>query len=286
MLVSSLMGGDMGATRPLLRAPLDEEFEERPGTPNIVISQDPGLDVAFRKSRSKSIINDNRHIDASGLRNLLNAGRRDSKMVLTRYDRNLTSQHGGGIEISDIQRRKTSRNRRLQRLFSVVGSGAASPSGASPVQKRKSWCEVESESAVERHKHPQGPRHAATVDLGTGVGRMGTVDPIEQSSLAKHLDSVFEEDEEKGKRALPGSEGEEGEGDTPGLKHHKSVLKRQVGMDRSTPSPMSERSKSMSREESQGPKLNMQEEAEGSMPLTDIKERTEADDQPDKDSRV
>ena len=35
------MGGDMGATHPLLR-PGGEDFDERPGTPNIVISSDPG----------------------------------------------------------------------------------------------------------------------------------------------------------------------------------------------------------------------------------------------------
>lgn len=287
MLVSSLMGGDMGLTHPLLQAN-GEEFEDKhrltgPGTPNIIISRDPDLEnIAYRqRKRSKSIMNDNRHIDATGLRNLLNSQRRDSKMVLTMYDRNLTTKHGGGMQMSDIQRRKTNRNRRLQRLFSTVGSGANSPITASPVQKRKSWCEVESEVATERHKHPQGPRHAATVDLGDGLGRLGTLDPLEPNLLASQLDSVFEEDEASREKTPPAARDEDEPHD---IKHHKSILKRQVGMDRSTPSPIS--SKNDSREGSQGPRLNLQEEAEGSMPLADMRDRKESTDQPDRDSRV
>ncbi|KAK3791844.1 hypothetical protein RRG08_026747 [Elysia crispata] len=285
MLVSSLMGGDMGATHPLLR-PGGEDFDERPGTPNIVISSDPGSEIAIRKrtSRSKSIMDDNRHIDASGLRSLLMSTRRNSHMMVTRYDRNLTTQHGGDMQMSDIQRRKTTRNRGLQRLFSVVGSGANSPVTASPAQKRKSWCEAESEVACERSKHPQGPRHAATIDLGGGVGRLGTVDPVGPNMLAKQLDSVFEEEEEKNPSNRRSADN--GEEDHEGLKHHKSMLKRQVGMDRSTPSPLNDRSKSGSKESKQDPILNIQDEGEGSMPMSDIKNRENSGDKPDRDSRV
>ncbi|RUS82314.1 hypothetical protein EGW08_009946, partial [Elysia chlorotica] len=107
MLISNLIAGDMDVKHPLLRPSL-EEFDDRPTTPNIRISTDPGSEIAIRKrilGHSKSNLTDNRHIDASGLRSLLMSNRRASNLMISRYDRNLTTQHGGGLKMSDIQRR-------------------------------------------------------------------------------------------------------------------------------------------------------------------------------------
>ncbi|GFO48983.1 sodium/hydrogen exchanger [Plakobranchus ocellatus] len=289
MLVSSMMGGDMSATRPLLKHPDGEEFDDRlrmslAGTPNIVISQDPDTEIAIRKrtSRSKSIIADNRQIDAAGLRSLL-ISQRDSKLILSKYDRNLTT-HGGDVQ-TRIQRQKTVRNRRLQRLMSESGSGATSPA-RSPGQKRKSWGEIESEVATERSHHPQGPRHAATVDLGTGIGRIGTVDPISPGLLASQLDSVFEEDENaastdkqdrNGKKSTIYEEKGEEQGkeaapdEHDASKHH--ILKRQVGMDRPSPSPVSGRRDGGDGQDAQ-------------FPLSDITETKKSEAEKERDSKV
>ena len=125
------------------------------------------------------------------------------------------------------------------------------------------------------------------------------MDPVLPAALSKQLDSVFEEDEEAGvvnpvaaeRKPLAVDEHDEPDDPVGEIKHHKSILKRQVGMDRSTPSPSTERSKSASLGEREGPRLNLEEEeegqGEGSMPMAEIRQRENSgEDRPDRDSRV
>ncbi|XP_013068725.2 Na(+)/H(+) exchanger beta-like [Biomphalaria glabrata] len=157
-----------------------------PSTPAITIEMEP---ITMRKKgllRSYSLGEKKTEFNARDLRGLL-LSQRSSRMAFSKYDKNLTGQEDMHSEI----RKKTNRNKRLEKLFSEQNS---------PAVRRKSWSDSDAQLCEERgHGRKAPPRHAMTVDLGNATGRsfdaMASSDTISPSSPGWTLDSVFEEDE-------------------------------------------------------------------------------------------
>ncbi|XP_035828489.1 sodium/hydrogen exchanger 2 [Aplysia californica] len=227
-----------------------------------------------RGSRSVSFAPPSGLIDVHGLRGLLKS-HRHSRMMLSKYDKNLTD-HEGNVVQTEI-RKKSHRNNRLLRLFSEDG---ASPG----TERRKSWSEQDCQLAEQRAHNTTKPkpRHAMTVDFGN-AGRQGVVNPLEGSGATpgvdagfspispftpgSALDSVFEEEEEATKnderRPMLAKDEEDGEekrivrGGTN--KSGKHRLERQLGLDTQ-----------MSGGDGKSGSLHGQNELEQNIPMKDL----------------
>ncbi|CAL1533011.1 unnamed protein product [Lymnaea stagnalis] len=233
LLLSSLASGHHPMTVPYPTHVTDKPRKtisySAPATPAITIELDPVLvcsvPVVMRKGkiiRSMSLNEPKHQIDAKGLRGLL-MSQRNSRMAITKYDRNLTLQADLHTEI----RKKSNRNRRLERLMSEQGS---------PQVRRKSWSDSDAQVCEERgHTHKAPVRHALTVDLGNS-GRLGSYDPLSDDTLSPRspgfqLDSVFEEEENEA-QPMMGTDGKKlARGVTRSSSKHK--LERQMGLDTS-----------------------------------------------------
>ncbi|CAG5134092.1 unnamed protein product, partial [Candidula unifasciata] len=161
-----------------------------------VTDAEPPSPDGRHRNRSYSVGTD---IDAKGLRSLL-LSQKNSRMALSKYDRNLTETDNIQTEI----RKKTTKNRRLERLFSQDAL-------ATPNDRRKSWGGADTTIGVERGQARRAPfRHALTLDLGS-TGHLDSGDPSSAMEFSHPssppLDSLFEEDEEAESKPMMGPEG-------------------------------------------------------------------------------
>ncbi|KAH9496909.1 Sodium/hydrogen exchanger 2, partial [Bulinus truncatus] len=198
-------------SEPIMKA----KAKSAPSTPAITIEMEP---IVMRKKnflRSHSV-GEKTEIDAKALRGLL-LSQRNSRMAFAKYDRNLTSHDDMHSEI----RKKTNRNRRLQKLMSVQES---------PALRRKSWSDSDAQLAEERgNARKAAPRHAMTVDLGN-TGRQGSVDDtLSPNSPGWTLDSVFEEDESETQPMMDSSDKKISRSSSRLSSKHR--LERQMGLD-------------------------------------------------------
>lgn len=143
--------------------------------------------------------------------------------TLSKYDRNLTGTENIQTEI----RKKTTKNRRLERLFSQDITASSS-------ERRKSWACSDTVLGMERgHTHRAPPRHAMTLDLGS-AGHHGDGDasaaPGFPPPLSPPLDAVFEEDEEVESRPMIGKYDKKLSRGS--MKSGKYKLERQMGLDK------------------------------------------------------
>ncbi|BFZ00857.1 hypothetical protein BsWGS_03896 [Bradybaena similaris] len=238
LLLSTLAG-----THPLLKElPILERTEVEPSptddvpqhtnsadVPTITFDLDTECVLLRDNRRSKSLGNEV-DIDAKGLRNLL-LSQRNSRMVVSKYDKNLTSMDDIRTEIH----RKTRRNKRLERMVSQHHS--------KNLARGTSWSEEKTQVCEERSNHGSKtvPRHAATVDFGNS-GRLGTFDPLgvkddsstmSPFSVASPLGSVFEDDEEEVVESQPMLDKDGRIVQKGSVRSNKSRLERQMGLDRS-----------------------------------------------------
>ncbi|BFZ06058.1 hypothetical protein BsWGS_09097 [Bradybaena similaris] len=231
VLLSSLAGGATSVKLLPGQTPTETESAAKsapppdvktcPAVPAITIEmdlEDPFLNHG-RQTRSFSVGTD---IDARGLRNLL-LSQKNSRMTLSKYDRNLTETENIQTEI----RKKTTKNRRLERLFSQDVTASSS-------ERRKSWSCSDTVLGTERaHTHRAPPRHSMTLDLGS-AGHHGAGDASAALGfappLSPPLDAVFEEEEEVESRPMIGKYDKKLSRGS--MKSSKYKLERQMGLDK------------------------------------------------------